>query len=98
MLSVVTVTTLPTGSSALSAAAMPVRTTTPEAVVLPLQYAVAVNWRRAPGTGVVGSTSFWLHGHTESMVVASYSSTNPVTATRVASSVRQVDREIVRLI
>src|SRR4029079_14538086 len=98
VLSVVMVTTLPTGSSPLSAAAMPVRTVTPEAVVAPLQYAVALNCRRAPGTGSVGSTGLALQGHTESIVVASYSNTNPVIATRVASSVRQFEREIVRRI
>ena len=30
---------------------MPVRTPTPDAVVVPLQYAVALNGRRAPGSG-----------------------------------------------
>jgi len=42
----------PTGRMSGSAAAIPVRTFTPEAVLVPLQYAVAVNRSRAPGTGV----------------------------------------------
>jgi hypothetical protein len=45
-------TTLPTGRIAGSAAAMPVRTPTPDAVVWPLQYAVAENIRRAPACGI----------------------------------------------
>ena len=36
-----TLTTLPTGRIESSAAAMPVRTAAPDAVVVPLQYAVA---------------------------------------------------------
>ena len=43
--------TLPTGRIAGSAAAMPVRTPTPDAVVSPLQYAVAENCSRAPACG-----------------------------------------------
>jgi hypothetical protein len=35
---------------------MPVRTFTPEAVVVPLQYAVAVKPSRAPGAGAGGTT------------------------------------------
>ena len=44
-------TTLPTGRIAGSAAAMPVLTPTPDAVVSPLQYAVAENCNRAPAWG-----------------------------------------------
>ena len=45
------VTTVPTGSSSGSAAAMPRRTFTPAAVVCPLQYAVASKARCEPGAG-----------------------------------------------
>jgi hypothetical protein len=41
--------TEPTGSISGSAAATPLRAATPEAVVCPLQYAVALNRRRVPG-------------------------------------------------
>ena len=56
-------TTDPTGSSSGSAAATPVWTATPDVVVMPLQYAVALNASRAPGEGgAVASRSVGLPG------------------------------------
>src|SRR5687768_16227142 len=96
--SVVMLTTLPTGRIFGSDAAMPVRTPTPDAVVVPLQYAVALKVSRDPAAGAVGSTAPWRAALRESIVVTSYSSTNVTIATMVASSLRQSDREMIRFI
>ena len=58
--------TLPTGSSCGSAATIPVRTPTPDAVVSPLQYAVAVNLSRAPACG----NEMRLHAHVVARLAA----------------------------
>ena len=81
----------PTGSRVGSAAAIPVRAATPEAVVVPLQYAVASNCSRAPGVGslVPSISSACRAANRESETVASYSSTNAVTRKSVGSAVRQ---------
>ena len=72
---------------------MPVRTPTPEAVVSPLQYAVAENCIRAPawGSTVVSVTVVTLASDLESRVWISYSNTNTVTTHNVASAFRQND-------
>src|SRR5262245_647035 len=94
-------TTLPTGRIDGSEAAIPVRTPTPDAVVVPLQYAVAVNSRRAPAAGAVGSTTFTEFGSPtgfdsrESNTLTSYSNTKPVTAMHVAASFLTSDPEMI---
>ena len=83
-------TTVPTGSSAGSAAATPVRTCTPDAVVSPLQYAVAVKCSREPGCGEAAVSASI--AKRASRTVASYTNTKPTTAPRVATAFRQNDR------
>src|SRR5881397_2380979 len=86
MLSVATFTTLPTGRMESSAAAMPVRTWVPEAVVVPLQYAVAEKSRRAPGTGAPGSTTPEdAPQGIRSNVVASYAIISPPMTTSITT-------------
>src|SRR5262245_58184690 len=92
--SVVTLRTVPTGSRVGSAAAIPDRTSTPEAVVVPLQYPVAANCRRVPVTGAVGSiTAPPAANSRESNVVASYSKTKVATANNVAMTFSPIDPE-----
>jgi len=63
---------------------------TPEAVVLPLQYAVAEKTRRDPGFGGgCGSLSPCFAEKRESSIVSSYSHTSPPTTKIVASALRQ---------
>src|SRR5262245_37675076 len=82
-----------------SPAATPVRTPTPDAVVVPLQYAVALKARRAPARGEVGSTAPRAAAASrESNVETSYRNTKPTTHTKVTSSLRHSDREMIRLI
>src|SRR5438876_5599719 len=83
MLSVAALTTLPTGRMESSAAAIPVRTSAPEAVVFPLQYAVAEKSSRAPGTGALGSTTPAPPHGSRSKVVASYVSISPPMTTSI---------------
>src|SRR3954453_11940849 len=85
----------PTGSRSGSAAAMPDRTLTPEVVVVPLQYAVAPKSSVVPGRGdgsVVRARR--VRAKRESRILVSYSNTKAVTTASVASSFRQMDREI----
>src|SRR5258707_12094548 len=92
-----TCTTEPTGSRSGSAAAMPDRTFTPDAVVLPLQYAVAEKRSRDPGIGGEGSTAGRSRAaKRESRIVTSYNHTNPTTTTTVASTFRH--SELARII
>src|SRR6187399_3165165 len=92
-----TLTTLPTGSSCGSAAATPVRTVTPEAVVEPLQYAVAVNAIRDPGGGgPLSVNSFWMTLYCESKMRISYRNTNPTIKATTAMAFRQ--KEYARII
>src|SRR5215210_2508013 len=72
---------------------MPWRTLTPDAVVVPLQYAVAVNLSREPASGCAGSRiSRTLVKVRESRMLASKRYAKPSTATRVARTFRPVDR------
>ena len=75
---------------------MPVRTPTPDAVVSPLQYAVAENIRRAPACGraTVSVTVVTLASDLESRVWISYSNTNTVATDNVAIAFRQNDSAI----
>src|SRR5215218_2625985 len=88
--------TEPTGSSAGSAAAIPDRTFTPEAVVVPLQYAVALNERCAPaaGTGPTSAAGPTRRPKRESRMRVSCRNTKAVTTSSVASTLRQRWREI----
>src|SRR5688500_2358585 len=74
-----------------SAAATPLRTATPDAVVCPLQYAVALNCRRAPGIGrsVPLSSSACRDPYRESETVASYKSTKAATSIMLGKMRRQ---------
>src|SRR3954471_16277330 len=87
----------PTGSSSGSAATIPLWTGTPEAVVIPLQYAVALNAARDPGIGgaAVSRNVAWRAAYLESRVVVSYSDTKAPTATAVTSDFRQKDPEMI---
>src|SRR5688572_16482478 len=89
-------TTLPTGRRAGSDAATPVRATTPDAVVVPLQYAVAVKSWREPAAGRVGSTTPGGASLRESDMLISYANTKPTLATSVTMSLRPTDREMTR--
>src|SRR3954454_1683899 len=86
----------PTGSSAGSAAAIPDRTFTPEVVVVPLQYAVALNERCAPaaGTGPTSAAGPMRRPKRESRIRVSYRNTKAVTTRSVASTLRQRWRDI----
>src|SRR6185295_16854371 len=90
-------TTVPTGSSCGSAAAMPRWTGTPEAVTMPLQYAVALNETRVPGTGranvswSVASRAAYF----ESSAVTSKNDTKPIAATVVTMAFRQKRPEMI---
>jgi hypothetical protein len=83
--------TVPTGRIDGSAAAMPLRTPTPDAVVVPLQYAVALKGSRAPGNGdpsglvIVSQAAL-----RESRIWLSYINTNPTTAARSTVTLSQV--------
>src|SRR6267142_1361577 len=97
MLSVATLTTLPTGRIESSAAAMPVRTCAPDAVVVPLQYAVAEKSRRAPGTGALGSTTRAAAPHgSRSNVVASYVTSSAPMTTTMTTRRCELERERIR--
>jgi len=68
---------------------------TPDAVVVPLQYAVALKSSRLPARGWASVTpSAAGMANRESRIVASYSHTNPTATTDVASTLRQKDREM----
>src|SRR5687767_9032568 len=86
-------TTLPTGRIDGSDAAIPLRTPTPDAVVVPLQYAVAVNSSRAPAPGNVGSRSAEPTPRRSNMLT-SYINTKPTMAITVTTSFRPSDREM----
>src|SRR6476659_6481240 len=88
--------TEPTGSSAGSAAAMPDRTFTPDVVVVPLQYAVALNDRcvPGPGSGPTSAAGPSLRPKRESRILVWERNTKAVTTTSVASTFRRMDREI----
>jgi len=65
--------TVPTGSRSGSPAATPLWTPAPDAVVSPLQYAVALKASRAPGVGmaVVSRSTACLAAYLESRIVTS---------------------------
>src|SRR5206468_3897416 len=90
-------TTDPTGSSDGSAAAMPVCAGTPDEVVIPLQYAVALNTRRSPGEGtaVISRRPPCRTEYFESSVFASYNDTKPPTAMTVTTPFRQNEPEMI---
>src|SRR5216684_8288315 len=89
--------TEPTGSSSGSAAATPLWTATPDAVTRPLQYAVALNARRAPGSGgaEVSCSVASRATYFESSAVTSYSDTNPTAANAVTIVRRQKRPEMI---
>src|SRR5438128_2617753 len=90
-------TTDPTGSSSGSAAATPFWAGTPEAVTIPLQYAVAVNARREPGSGSTDASCSIASRATylESSAVTSYSETKPIAAIAVTIVLRQKRPEMI---
>ena len=87
-------TTLPTGRIEGSEAAIPVRAPTPDAVVVPLQYAVALKRSRAPAAGSVGSTMFSGAASRESNITTPYSRTNVTHARHMTPSFRPSEREM----
>src|SRR5579872_2422964 len=90
-------TTDPTGSSSGSEATTPLCTATPEDVIMPLQYAVALNARRAPGIGSadVSCMVACRAAYFESRIVVSYSDTNATAATLVTIAFRQKEPEMI---
>src|SRR5262245_20185028 len=90
--------TLPTGSTIGSAAAIPVRTSTPDEVVEPLQYAVALNGSCVPVSGdpwlVVIAIRATLR---ESNICASYRNTKPAMATTSTTSFSHAGPERMRI-
>ena len=78
-----------------SAAATPVRATTPDAVVVPLQYAVAEKGSWLPGSGGLPCAIDCQSALRESNISASYMRTKPTTAITRTTSFRHVDREMV---
>src|SRR5438067_3645675 len=89
--------TEPTGRISGSAAATPLCTATPDAVTRPLQYAVALNARRDPGSGgaEVSCSVASRAAYFESSAVTSYSDTNPTAAIAVTIVRRQKRSEII---
>src|SRR5436189_4147912 len=89
--------TEPTGSSSGSAAATPLCTATPDAVTRPLQYAVALNASREPGSGgaEVSCSVASRAAYFESSAVTSYSDTKPTAATAVTMVFRQNRPEMI---
>src|SRR5258706_16356057 len=86
-----------TGRILSSAAAMPVRTCVHDAVVVPLQYAVAEKSRRAPGTGALGSTTPCSAPHgSRSDVVTSYVINSAPMTTIITTRRCEFDRERTR--
>src|SRR6266850_3004851 len=87
----------PTGRISGSAAATPLWTATPDAVTRPLQYAVALNARRDPGSGgaEVSCSVASRAAYFESSAVTSYSDTNPTAATAVTIVRRQKRLEMI---
>src|SRR4030095_6617404 len=87
--------TEPTGRRSGSAAAIPVWTFTPDAVVVPLQYAVAVNRSLAPGVGTASASwgSACRAAYRDSRGVTSYREANAKAATAVAKIFRPVERD-----
>src|SRR5579871_29209 len=85
--------TEPTGSNSGSAATMPLCAATPAVVTSPLQYAVALKARRAPGIGsaIVSCSVACRAAYFESSAVTSYSDTNANAATTVTTAFRQRD-------
>src|SRR2546421_8974184 len=85
--------TEPTGSSSGSAAAIPACTATPAVVTIPLQYAVALNARRAPGIGTptVSCIVACRAAYFESSAVTSYSEAKLHAATAVRMTFRHTD-------
>lgn len=90
-------TTLPTGRSVGSAAATPVRATTPDAVVLPLQYAVAAKGIWLPGRGELPCAIDCQNALRESNISAWYMNRKPITAITKTPSFRRVEREMTRM-
>src|SRR3954453_4616122 len=90
-------TTEPTGSSSGSAAATPFCAGTPEAVTMPLQYAVALKASRAPGSGraAVSCSVAKRATYLESSAVTSYSDTKPTAAIAVTIVLRQKRSEMI---
>ena len=70
---------------------MPVRTPTPDAVVSPLQYAVAWNCMRAPACGrmPVSTTVVAVASERESRVAVCWKNTNTSATTNVAIAFRK---------
>src|SRR5712691_10543049 len=87
----------PTGRISGSAAATPLWTATPDAVTRPLQYAVALNARRAPGSGgaEVSCSVASRATYFESSAVTSYNDTKPTAAIAVTIIRRQKRSEII---
>jgi len=72
---------------------MPVLTSTPDAVVVPLQYAVALNGSCVPGSGEPSLVVIAIRATlNESNICASYSNTKPAMATTSTTSLSQIDR------
>src|SRR5258708_27538107 len=87
----------PTGRISGSAAATPLWTATPDAVTRPLQYAVALNARRDPGSGgAEGSCSVASRAaDLQSMAPTSDTDTKPTAATAATSVPRPKRPEII---
>src|SRR5476649_1657595 len=90
-------TTEPTGSSSGSDAATPLWTATPDAVTMPLQYAVALKASLEPGIGRadVSCMVACRAAYFESRIVVSYSDTKPTAATKVTTAFRQKEPEMI---
>ena len=78
-----------------SAAATPVRATTPDAVVLPLQYAVAAKGTWLPGRGGPLCASDCQNALRESNISALYMKRKPTTAITSTTTFRRIDCEMV---
>src|SRR5438105_1119606 len=87
-------TTDPTGSSDGSAAATPLCTATPAVVIIPLQYAVALNATRSPGTGsaIVSWRVASRAAYFESRMVTSYKEAKAMAAIAVTIVFPQNER------
>src|SRR2546422_10142428 len=87
----------PIGSSSGSAAAMPDCTATPAVVTMPLQYAVALNARCAPGAGRAEDSPNVARraAYFESSIVASKNHTKAPAATTVTAVFRQKEPEMI---
>src|SRR5687768_15264560 len=85
--------TEPAGNSCGSAAAIPARTFTPDAVTSPLQYAVTLNRTEVPGEGAAVSLADSIRAVRESIITFSKITTNATAAMAVASSFIRRDRD-----